>query len=92
MKLTPMLCASVVALAALAMSAEGAFAGVNDPIVGVGIGLGKKPHPSADKTTQSTPPKSAPVATKPSKGNTGGPKKQDQSTTVNTSRSNIRNN
>jgi len=43
-----MLCASFAALAVVAMSADGAFAGVNDPIGGVGVVLGKRPNPAAD--------------------------------------------
>lgn len=55
MKLSPLLCASVVALAAIAMSADSAFGGANDPIGGVGIGLGHKPNPGA-MTTRVTGP------------------------------------
>jgi hypothetical protein len=47
MKLSPLLCASVVALAAIAMSADSAFGGANDPIGGVGVGLGHKPNSGA---------------------------------------------
>ena len=47
MKLSPILCAWALALAAVAMSADDAFARAGDPIGSVGVGLGRKPNPSA---------------------------------------------
>jgi hypothetical protein len=78
MKLSPMLCVSVVALATLAMSAEGAFA--TDSV----------------QSTSKGNVKANGMTTAPNHGgpahSSGGPKHQGQSTTVNTSRSNIKNN
>jgi len=78
MKLSPMLCASVVALAAIAMSAEGAFAAAN-------VQNNSKSNVKANGMT-TAPNHGGPAHS------SGGPKKQFQSTTVNTSRSNIKNN
>ena len=84
----PRVCASVVALMAFALPTEGAFAGANDPITGAGVGLGKpcrdakgNPCAGADQT-----------APTPTNGRPNLPGQQDQSNTVNTSRSNIKNN
>jgi len=84
MKRSTILCASVVALVAFAISADNAFAGANDPIGGVGIGLGKKPPPAMGVAPSSGGQKNT--------TSSGGTKHEGQSTTVNTSRSNIKNN
>jgi hypothetical protein len=83
MKISPMLCASVVALVAFAISAENAFAGADTPITGVGVVLGKN-KPAMGVAPSSGGPKNT--------TSSGGTKHEGQSTTVNTSRSNIKNN
>jgi hypothetical protein len=97
MKLSPSLCASVMALAALALSANGAFAGANEPIGGSGVGLGKpcrdkNGNPCALTTAPNTGPKPCFYLKDGKPSGTVEPCPAGQSTAVNSSRSNIRNN
>jgi hypothetical protein len=84
------LCASVVALMALAVSSESAFAGSDTSIGGVGIGVGK---PCRD--ANGNPCKEAEGRVNSENENATGHDTvtpQDQSTAPNTTRSNIKNN
>ena len=96
MKLSPRLCADIVALATLALTTDGAFAGKTIAVpFGNGTYHPKPPHQAKDSRVNSElenvdSPQPQGMQTTPR--SSGHPKKQFQSTTVNTSRSNIKNN
>ena len=94
MKRSTILCASVVALAVIAMSADGASAATYSTTKtnsrGHGMTTAPKPYSGGPKHQGDSRVNSE--LDNYNGGSSGGPKKQEQSTTVNTSRSNIKNN
>jgi hypothetical protein len=78
MKRSTILCASVVALVAFAISAGSAFAGANDPIGGVGVVLGNnKTKPQMGVAPSSGGPKNTTSSGGPKNTtSSGGPKPQ----------------